>query len=294
MSTTGIFIGRFQADTIPSGLKTVLAGFAAAHETKAIVLGLARTGFTRRNPIDSRSRREMIAQEFDGIPVYTIDDHPSDEEWSQQLDGLVRKNFPDGEITLYGSEDNFAARYHGKFKVISTGTSHSPYETETPWNPAWEFRQGMIYALKQTYAKVYPTVDLAVFRKKRSEVLLGMKAIEEKWRFPGGFTDPSDNSYEEAALRELKEECGLSWVTTPTYEASFKVDDWRYRHEDDKIITILFSAELIVGDPKPGDDIAEARWFSLHDVKAMVTAGKTAAEHEPLFRHLMSKYAAKG
>jgi bifunctional NMN adenylyltransferase/nudix hydrolase len=34
-------------------------------------------------------------------------------------------------------------------------------------------------------------------------MLLGKKAINNKWRFIGGFVDPEDERLENAALREL-------------------------------------------------------------------------------------------
>ncbi len=38
-----------------------------------------------------------------------------------------------------------------------------------------EFRTGVIYAYSNTYLKVYPTVDIAVFRNNKIEILLGKK-----------------------------------------------------------------------------------------------------------------------
>jgi bifunctional NMN adenylyltransferase/nudix hydrolase len=42
------------------------------------------------------------------------------------------------------------------------------------------------------------------------------------------------------------------------------VEDWRYRHEVDKIVTTLFVAEYLYGAIQPDDDIEELRWFRLN------------------------------
>jgi bifunctional NMN adenylyltransferase/nudix hydrolase len=129
-----------------------------------------------------------------------------------------------------------------------------------------------------------------VFRNKKAELLLGKKNIDGLWRLPGGFVDPDDTSYEAAANRELKEETGLVLETSLTFEQSFKVDDWRYRYEQDKIITTLFSAEIVRGDSAASDDLAEVKWFALAEVKLLLQAGETVSEHTPMLHHLLNKY----
>jgi bifunctional NMN adenylyltransferase/nudix hydrolase len=156
-----------------------------------------------------------------------------------------------------------------------------------------EFRTGIIYAYSNTYSKVYPTVDISVFRNNKSEILLGKKQIDNKWRLLGGFSDPTDESYEDAARRELAEECGPIEIADMKYEKSFQVNDWRYRSESDKIITCLFSTDYISGDPKGSDDIGEVRWFQLSDVHSMIGENFTADEHTPQLMLLISRYSSK-
>jgi bifunctional NMN adenylyltransferase/nudix hydrolase len=105
-----------------------------------------------------------------------------------------------------------------------------------------------------------------------NELLLGRKANEDLFRFIGGFTDPTDDCYEDAAKREASEETGLE-IGQPRYIGSKKIDDWRYRNEADKIITHLFVADYVFGNPKAQDDIAELRWFDVDKITpAMVVA----------------------
>jgi bifunctional NMN adenylyltransferase/nudix hydrolase len=145
------------------------------------------------------------------------------------------------------------------------------------------FRAGIMYATLRRFPTVYPTVDIAVFSADYQQLLLARKEHEIRFRFPGGFTDPTDESYEMAALRELAEECGELEVEDLTYIGSCKVDDWRYRGSLDGIITHLYTCVLVSGNPAPNDDIVELRWFDVQKLKTeMLTP-----EHRPLLDLLM-------
>ena len=114
------------------------------------------------------------------------------------------------------------------------------------------------------YPTVFATVDVVFLRD--GKILLGRKPHHERFRFIGGFSDPAlDNSYEDAAIREAKEETQLE-VKSVRYLGSARIDDPRYRGTPDCIITHLFLAEDWSGNEKASDDIAELKWFALEDV----------------------------
>lgn len=114
------------------------------------------------------------------------------------------------------------------------------------------------------YPTVFATVDIVIERD--GKLLLGRKAHQQKFRFVGGFSDPAfDNSYEDSAKRETKEETGLI-VSEVKYLGSSRIDDPRYRGTDDCIITHLFLATQWTGEPKASDDIAELKWFPEKEV----------------------------
>jgi bifunctional NMN adenylyltransferase/nudix hydrolase len=198
---------------------------------------------------------------------------------------------------LYGGRDSFINYYSGKCKVEELPPSGEFSASEIraaikeQVTDSIEFRAGVIYAYANTYPKVYPTVDVAVFRNNKEQILLGKKENDQKWRLPGGFTDPTDEGFESAAQRELREECGPVAVTKMEYEGSFRVDDWRYRNEIDKIITTLFSTDFISGEPKASDDIAEVQWFPLAKLPEMIAGGLTTHTHTVLLEALLKKYS---
>jgi bifunctional NMN adenylyltransferase/nudix hydrolase len=74
------------------------------------------------------------------------------------------------------------------------------------------------------------------------------------------------------------------------YEGSFRVADWRYKNETDKIITTLFSTDYISGLPQGSDDIAEVKWFTLDTVLGMIDSKTIAPEHIRHLSVLLKKY----
>lgn len=296
MKTIGVIIARFQSPYLHEGHRILIDSVMQHHNKTIIVLGVSPVLGSRKNPLDFHTREKMIKQHYPDAVVLPLPDHPLDSKWSQNLDSLLNNAFPGAGFKLYGSRNSFIPYYSGKLEIVElpeSGTHSATLIREQISDRVLnseEFRTGIIYAYSNTYLKVYPTVDIAVFRNNKSELLLGRKDIDNKWRLLGGFSDPTDNSFEEAAARELKEECGPIVTTDLIYEKSQRVNDWRYKHEADKIITTLFSAEYVSGEVKGSDDIAEVKWFALSTVVMLMQQEQTAREHEPQLQWLLNKY----
>jgi bifunctional NMN adenylyltransferase/nudix hydrolase len=292
----GVIIARFQSPYLHEGHKSLIQLVKKSHNKAVIVLGISPVLGSRKNPLDFHTREKMIKRDFPEVVVLPLPDHPLDNKWSYNLDHLLLHSFPGSKFKLYGSRDSFIPYYTGKFETVElpeTGSHNATIirdQLSDKVLDSEEFRTGIIYAYSNTYLKVYATVDIAVFRNNKSEILLGRKDIDKKWRLLGGFSDPTDDSYEMAAKRELTEECGPIGTTPMTYESSFRVNDWRYRSEDDKIITSLFSADFIDGAPEGSDDIAEVDWVRLSKIPALMEKGLIAEEHYPQFNWLLAKY----
>lgn len=296
MKSIGVIIARFQSPYLHTGHRAVIDTVAKNHNKVVIVLGVSPVKGSRKNPLDFHTREKMIKQAYPELMVLPLPDHPLDTRWSQNLDTMLNSTFPGTGFKLYGSRDSFIPYYSGKLDTVElpeTGSHSSTLIREHISDivlNSEEFRTGVIYAHANTYVKVYPTVDIAVFRNNKIELLLGKKEIDNKWRLLGGFSDPTDDSYEEAAKRELEEECGPIVTSAMHYEKSFRVNDWRYRREADKIITCLFSTDYVSGDAQGSDDIGEVNWFSLNEVASMISKNETAEEHEPQLKTLLEKY----
>jgi bifunctional NMN adenylyltransferase/nudix hydrolase len=288
----GVIVGRFQVNELHDAHRQIIDFVLNNHKKVIVFLGVSPTLTTKNNPLDYVSRKEMILHAYPNVTVMPIPDHPSDEEWSKELDGRIREACPINSVLLYGGRDGFVKYYHGRFStteieqtVFVSGTEVRK-EVSREVRPSADFRSGVIYAAYNQYPKVFATVDVAIIDGER--ILLGRKPTQEKFRFLGGFTDPTDNSYEDAAKREVQEESGLD-VEELVYLGSCKIDDWRYRSEEDKIITHLFTAKYIFGNPKATDDIAELRWYKLEEL----TEDIFVKEHVPLFDIFKTKFISK-
>ena len=143
----------------------------------------------------------MIKTAHQDVVVLPLSDHPSDHAWSQHLDQLLSSAFPNERFTLYGSRDSFIPYYagpppppppprnetvelpeHGDYNATELRQKYADKVFDSR-----DFRAGILYAYHNQYKKVYPTVDIAVFRQAKSEILLGKKSINNKWRAGGRF-----------------------------------------------------------------------------------------------------------
>ncbi|MBC8042396.1 MAG: NUDIX domain-containing protein [Rhizobacter sp.] len=281
----GVIVGRFQVHELHQAHTELIESVMAEHKKVVMLLGVTSVLCSRRNPLDFVARKAMLLQKFPELTVLALPDMWSDKEWSKTLDHRLREACPVGTATLYGGRDSFIKYYSGAFATkelephaFISGTEvrkHVSVEVKA----STDFRAGVIYAAYNQYQKVYPAVDVAVF--KDDLLLLGKKPYQDRYRFIGGFADPGDASYEAAARREVKEEAGIE-VDEVKYLGSARIDDWRYRSEADKILTLFFSAKLTEGQPQPQDDISELRWFK----PETLTQNDLVPEHAVLFKLL--------
>ena len=114
------------------------------------------------------------------------------------------------------------------------------------------------------------------FDGERLQVLLierGIEPYKGRWAFPGGFLK-IDETAEEGALRELKEETGLEGA----YMEQFHTFSAPERDPRERVITIAYYALVKIQEVKGGDDAASARWFPLDDIPSL------AFDHDYILR----------
>lgn len=294
MKTTGVIIARFQTPFLHEGHHYLIESVRALHHRVVIVLGTSPVKGSKRNPFDFYTRERMIKAAYPEIPVLPLRDCASDEVWSQKLDEVLDAAFGGASFILYGSRNSFAGAYSGKWpaevlpeKGDFCGTAVREMHSDQVLD-SQDFRMGINYACYSRYNTVYPTVDIALFNRDNTRLLMGRKKEEKTWRLPGGFADTQDNSYEEAAQRELTEECGEVVTSALRYLGSCRVDDWRYRSENDKIMTLLFTGNLLEGQPAAGDDLAEIAWFEVTELNTMMQQQQINEVHHPLIRIILN------
>ncbi len=139
----------------------------------------------------------------------------------------------------------------------------------------------------QKYTYDYPrpavTTDCVVFGMDdhNLKVLLierGNEPFKGAWAFPGGFLN-MDETTEQGALRELKEETGLVLHHIKQVGAFSEVN----RDPRTRVITIAFYAMTKISEVQGGDDAAKAQWFALNKLPRL------AFDHELILQEARIK-----
>ena len=142
----------------------------------------------------------------------------------------------------------------------------------------------MAYTYK--YPRPAVTADCVVMtRETEPKVLLiqrGNEPFKGWWAFPGGFMD-MDETLEECAIRELREETGIE-VTEDDIMAfgTFSAVD-----RDPRGRTISKAYLVTVDEPievKGQDDAVKAEWFNINELPEL------AFDHEEMFGHAFALY----
>ena len=121
------------------------------------------------------------------------------------------------------------------------------------------------------YPRAAVTVDCLVCRHRDNncQILLIQRKNEPyqgRWALPGGFMDMDETLYE-AAVRELREETGLSIPSLEQFYTFDSVDrDPRHR----TISTVFIGKQDIdSGTLKASSDASEVKWFSLKNLPGL-------------------------
>ncbi len=113
------------------------------------------------------------------------------------------------------------------------------------------------------YKNPVPTVDIII------ELAGGIVLIERKnpphgWALPGGFVDYGE-SFEDAAVREAREETGLAVTLVRQFHTYSKPDRDPRQHTASTVFIAVAD-----GTPKGGDDALQARIFKQDNLPELV------------------------
>lgn len=139
------------------------------------------------------------------------------------------------------------------------------------------------------YPRPALTVDCVVFGLDEGDlkVLLiqrGIEPFEGKWALPGGFVSPEE-SLEDAAKRELKEETGVEDVFL---EQLYTVGDVN-RDPRERVITVAYYAlvNLQDFDVHASTDASNAAWFEIDDLPEL------AFDHNMILQKALDRLRGK-
>ena len=135
---------------------------------------------------------------------------------------------------------------------------------------------------KEYFAKKKPLTD------KITKLLLEQVYVSEKQDYVGNETEITSLINQ---LHEIKiSDEALTVVRRMKYIGSTKIDDYRYKDSDHKVITSFYELTPVEGFDKDGegpfDDIARTKWFNFSDIKTELMH----PSHKVLFKMLFDKY----
>lgn len=274
--TFTVVLAYFQNINLTKQDTSYLQSLRPENGTMMAILDVKRGACTAEQPLRPNQRQDILRGHlslFDGGVAEHL--HIRDNElWSLLLDDTIQKSMPSGTThVVFFIAKSLVDKYVGVYQPVvmddipgltdvSAPVSVKPLTTN-------DFRQGIMYAEQRAFPMVYSTVDIALVDDNLHYVLLGRKQNEKKWRFPGGFVDPTDISKEVAWLRELEEEVpsGVEgFVSDIEYICSTIVPDCRYSGRD-KIMTTMFGAivNFDINKLEAGDDLVEVQLFRIGD-----------------------------
>jgi 8-oxo-dGTP diphosphatase len=142
---------------------------------------------------------------------------------------------------------------------------------------------GAEFPWQYKYEHMAVTTDCVIFTYEdwKLKVLLvrrGGDPFKGEWAFPGGFLH-MDETAEEGALRELREETAL----TPSAIGQLGVFSDVDRDPRERVITIAWYALVKPSEVVGGDDAAEAAWFPVDDLPSL------AFDHRKIFSAAMER-----
>jgi len=284
----GALVGRFQIHELHEAHHYVIKQVVDNHKKVILFLGVSKVLGTKKNPLDFETRKKMIQDQYPDIVILALPDQSNDFDWSKELDKRVREVYHIGDVLLYGGRDSFLPHYHGSFNTkeleqytFVSGTEVRKRISEETKNSS-DFRAGVIYNSYNQYKKVYPTISILAFDDKKEKVLLCKIPGDPGFRPIDGFVYPKDSSLEMAAKRIFIKKTSTE-IDDLKYRFSMKLDDWRYRGEEDKIMTSVFSGKFLFGIIQPSEDLLELRWISTSDITHSWISQNASSEFKILF-----------
>ena len=99
MKKIGVIVGRFQVPDLHAGHRSLIEFVREYSDEVLVVLGSTHA-LSGRHPFTKKEREQVIRRHYPGLKITEVRDEPSDKQWSENLDALIRQTYPKDRITL--------------------------------------------------------------------------------------------------------------------------------------------------------------------------------------------------
>ena len=291
LKSLGVVIGRFQIHELHDGHIALLDLVSERHECMLILIGHNSIRFNEVDPFPFHIRKQMLETRYPSAIILPLLDSPiSNVHWSSVVDEKVAAASYNGDAILYGSRSSFIPSYTGRFKTEEVPVFQNCSATQVREEAVKEyvndpmFRLGWLAAIKEQFKVTDPTVDIVIHTRDWNRILMGRRGQGSPLRFFGGFVDPTDQSYEDAAKRERTEEALNVTVGEPIYVSSARIDDPRYARSKYGIMTSFYAMEFEGGEALAGDDMGLVEWCDF----TPELIERVSPTHHVLFKKLLA------
>lgn len=296
IKTLGVICGRFQCPALTEGHKHLIKESLKHCDELLILVGQSVANIHDKDSLPYELVRHSLVEFKQSLKskkeiyINFIKDHTNFNWWQDNLHAIIEKYlYDENKVILFGSRDSFLKTYTGHYIPIELselpGVSATEVRKSIKPILSYDFKAGVIWSQENRFPIVYSTVDICVWNSDVNKILLGRKPGNTLWQFPGGFVDVTDKNLISAVKRELREECPHISVHQPFYTNSFQIEDFRYAHTKDQIMTHFFEAITRRTNKKEkmiaGDDLEEINYFTRAEAKRIIIP-----QHLPLLKSL--------
>lgn len=134
---------------------------------------------------------------------------------------------------------------------------------------------------------VRPILAVGTIVVRNGHVLLarrGKPPSQGKWSVPGGAVDVGE-SLEDAARREIREECGIEVELTDTVEVIQRVTRDETQRVRFHYVIVDYVARWAGGEPRPSAEASEVRWVRPEEFDGLdMTAGTAEVIRRMLYK----------
>lgn len=160
---------------------------------------------------------------------------------------------PKSVAAKYTSPGKDAPEQSGKDRGGTWGEEHHKRAKEKVKNERHNRRKDKKH-LKKAFEEFYKGQAAATLVIDNNDnILLGRHS--GGWAFPGGHVEANE-SFDNAALREMKEEIGVPG----------RLSGEIYRGKENGNEVVVYLAEIASGKPKASDELKDLKWFAPHEV----------------------------